>query len=345
MFELKDSETGEVKLRLANPEFLPLDFQQLVEAVDKKRSEVPATVSGLECDGNGMESGGRIDVKTKVVLHERAPFFCLVKGGVVPPRYLLCKTNVKFLLDRNAVGKIQQQDTEAGKQAKELDKPGSTFDPAFAALEGADQRVPSLDEFKSEYEKFHGQLCQVFESAVVLPVDEARLKVLHQFQKQYVEPEFNSEMTYLEKVAKLVAQTVKKENVPDVAKKLLDLTSELGFPQGSFLFVAVVSVLYGHPASSGNAARKVLKPKATMSAAQLYNVVADLGQLKMLTISLAMVDADFALLTDDTGLAMLWAGLNVVGANETDSGMQYHFSPNPALFAPAEFEEIKKLIQ
>lgn len=345
MFELKDPESGEVKFRLANPEFLPLDFQQLVEAVEKKRKEVPAMVSGLECDENGVATENKMNVETKVVLNERAPFFCLVKGGVVPPPYLLCKTNVKFLLDRNAVGKIQEQDTDAGKQAAELDKPGSTFDPAFAALEGADQRVPSLDEFKTEYEKFHGQLCQVFRSAVVLPVDEARLKVLHEFQKQYVEPEFEIEMNYMEKVAKLVDQTVKKENVPSVAEKLLGLTSDLGFPQGSFLFVAVLSVLYGHPASNGNAARKVLKPKAEMSPAQLYNVAADLAQLKMLAISQAMVDNDFVLLTDDTGLAMLWAGLNVVGANEIADGMQYHFSPNPAMFAPAEIEEIEKLIQ
>lgn len=93
-------------------------------------------------------------------------------------------------------------------------------------------------------------------------------------------------------------------------------------------------------------ANKVLKPRDPMPEEDLYNVVADIiRHLKMLAAFRAIPEGSFAMLTDDTGLAMLWAGLQVEDARQPNGeGISVDFSPHEDLFPRADFDDIKDLL-
>ena len=343
MLMLTHQQTGEVT-RLTNLSFLPLDFSRLVDSVQNKRTTVITTVEGDLCDEAENVIGDRVKCGFEIKLNDRVPFFCLVAGGVLPPAYVTGIQDAQFLLDRNVIGKIEANVKEVVDELKKLDSDRFAFDTLPACFESAEQRCPTEIEMKAEFQRFNASVSGLFDNATVTTYSDDQLTQLHNFRSTF-EPSHQIEKDFFRQVAPLVASTIRADQLEGVKKQIISIADSTGLKKDSFLFVASLSKLYENYESCGNTANKVLKPRISMSEEDLYNVVADLRHLKMLAASRVFHDQSFVMLTDDTGLAMLWAGLQISNAQQADGGgSRVDFFPHEDLFPRADYEVIRKLL-
>lgn len=343
MLVTTDPETGEAIIRLTNLSYKPLDFPKLVDSIQNNRTTAITTVEGDLCDEEENIVGDRVTTGCEIKLNQRVPFFCLVDGGVLPPAYLSGTENLQLLLDKNVIGMIQSNAGIYHDQLKKLDVDSFTFNVMLACFEGGERRCPTADEMVVEFQEFHTSVSGFFNKASVTGYSVEQLDELHKFREDF-EPSHEKEENFFRQVAPIIANTIRADQLDSVKEQVVSTADSTGLEKDSFLFAATLSKLYENYESCGNVANKVLKPRDPMSDEDLYNVVADLRHLKILAASRALCAGTFVMLTDDTGLAMLWAGLQVTKAQGGDGGFSVDFCPHEDLFPRANFEVIKDLL-
>lgn len=316
----------------------PLGFDAFRDCLRDGRRSHPTVMWGTHRDRNhrtGASAGERVRMTFPLEFNERIPFYGLVDGGVVPPMYL--PPGCVLVLDRNVVAAL----TRTGN-SKHPEAPGeawmfeflnsSTFklNPALGALEGANRRTPTFEEFRGDVHATGSAIRARLPKVQVVEFTDDVLSRLHAWRTSF-DARAESEGSFLLAVAPLLKDATTASRLETVEEAVLGEAHARGL-ETCFVVLTALAVLYEAPGGAdGGAARAVLKPTGSYSEADAYNALADLRQLELLAASRG-VPQFVALLTADQRLALLWCGLGVQDVQVEANNTRFRLNPDPALF-------------
>ena len=246
-------------------------------------------------------------------------FFVLEMGGVVPRRHFFPFGKTTMFIDTNSIGR------RALSEVKTLyDVHNIRISPALIGIEGSQGRNQTTEEYRKNVEKVHQKLKSIeFQNGKVLEprqLDETREILINSF----TDP--GKEASFLRQVMELLeTNSLSNNSKDDLLDGILECADQAKIERGELAVTAALQIVFA-PANedyniAGNsffdAGRRVLKPKKSPSTKEVYNVLNDLRLLKILAAPSADLQ-NCCLLTNDKGLALLWAGLNVYCSRKPD---------------------------
>ena len=233
---------------------------------------------------------------------ERAPFYALVDGGVVPHKFLKCEGMV-LTLDRNVVVPAKLSVIK-----KLYDLPEVKFSPATSGIEGHKGRSQNLSEYKEKVGEIIASLKNLaFQNAKILEASDLdeRFQILDDITDLHAEEKF------LTRIGPLLDPSVSKPPKEKLLSDVLKFADSAGLSRKGLLVIAALQILFAPTAKTyWNAGRRLLKPTTDLKSKDLYNAISDIRILKTHALWSAL-GVKSCLLTGDIGVALLWSGLSV----------------------------------
>lgn len=155
-----------------------------------------------------------------------------------------------------------------------------------------------------------------------------------------------NQVNFLREACPLVAHRVAKAKSAMVERQLIDLAASTGVAFHSFVFFAVLSVLY-EPVSGEQPmiGRGVLKPNPNYSDEMAYNALSDLRSLEYLAAITGFPGPSAGICTRDRLLAALWVHMGVHNARWTGHVVSWDIRPTEQLLPRLEPKEIGQLMK
>lgn len=252
-----------------------------------------------------------------------------------------------ILVDRNVTSAIRAltehpDRTDMAPQKwwlEHLNRPSICINPVLCAFEGKLKRTPSFEEFRAELTAVTGVLRRGLPRARLIEHSLESHPQLYQNVLDGVAKQ-QKEAAFLRQACPLVAHRVSRSKAAMVERQLIDAAASTGVALLSFLFFAVLSVLYEpNTGEQPMIGRGVLKPSQDYSDEMAYNALADLRSLEYLAAITGFPGPRPGLCTRDRFLAALWVNMGVHNARWTESAVSMDIRPSEQLLprlAPAE---------
>lgn len=201
-----------------------------------------------------------------------------------------------------------------------------TLNPVLYAMEGRTRRIPTLAEFKSEFEKAFAILEARFPKARKVSFADNQYGPVFSLVSELMD-RYRSEAVFLCKVAPLIADVVAANDRSDIESKIIDVSRELHVGSSRLVLLAALACLYesrsGNPPSIG---RKVVKPSPDFSSRDAHNVISDLRALEFLIQVSQLPGPSVAFATRDKALAAFWCAIQPANIEKLDSKYKFDVS-------------------
>lgn len=281
---------------------------------------------------------GHLKIKLNFQPMEPLTIFALQIGGFLP----LCFTSADLLIvDRNIVSSA----SNILRGGKHPDNKANTWwhsfindsrymlNPAFAALEGATQSIPTYQEFREEFQRCCEVLSAAFPRARVVNYDIEAYRGAYALVEEITRG-YETEVDFLQVAAPLVAVRNGKHQLKVIEETLLTCAKQVGLGRPTLSFLACLSCLYeGSSKEQLSPGRLVVKPKLQYTEAMAHNAIMDLYALQLLIQGSAKLDPNIALCTSDKGLLKFWSALNVrPGGAVTAEGFNFNLEFSRKMF-------------
>lgn len=308
----------------------PLDFEELQAVL------AGGTVQ-IDMVGRAAGRASLVRVWGNIDFKHPSPFLALVPGGVLRPELL---PNASFALDRNVVSRLRQwhQKGTGGEPWEAaicwLNRPGMSSSPFLAACEGAVKRLPSYAQFCSDLDDIERVTRVVLPEVDLLDTHRSGRREMMYETCVKISARGRLETKFLQRVNMFLKNIVSTRMRPARRDEILRVAADLGLQRASLVVITVLARLYDVPC-----AQRVLKLRDHYTDEDAHNALADIHQLEVVAGCRARVPNP-VLLTEDKGLALLWAGLGFTDAKFDKRGRaDVRLSPY-RLFAHLPAEEL-----
>lgn len=204
--------------------------------------------------------------------------------------------------------------------------------------------APSFEEFRAELTAVTSVLRRGLPQARLI---EHSLKSHPQLYQNVFDgiAKQQKEAAFLRQACPLVTHRVSRSKAAMVERQLIDVAASTGVSLTSFLFFAVLSVLYEpNTGEQPMIGRGVLKPSQDYSDEMAYNALADLRSLEYLAAITWFPGPRTGLCTRDRFLAALWVNMGVHSARWTESAVSMDIHPTEQLLPRLTPAEIGRLM-
>lgn len=226
-----------------------------------------------------------------------------------------------------------------------LNRPSCCINPILCAFEGKLKRTPSFEEFRAELAAVTGVLRRGLPKARLIEHSAESHPQLYQNVLDGVAKQ-QQEVAFLRRACPLVADRVSGANAAMVERQPIDAAASTGVVLLSFVFFAVLSVLYeprtGRQPMIG---REVLKPNTNYPDELAYNALADLRSLEYLAAIIGFPGARPGFCTKDKFLAALWVNMGVHNVRWSGSSVSMDILPTEQLLPRLGPAEIGSLLE
>lgn len=256
-----------------------------------------------------------------------------------------------MLVDRNITSALQALHDRPKRTDMEpqrwwlshLNTSNHTLNPILCASEGKTQKPPTYSEFCTDMKKTCAILQTCLPKAKLIQHDSNSYGQLYEVVLDFAERQ-KREIEFLLKACPFIAGRIADKHVSKVEQELINAALSAGVSLQSFVFFAVLSVLY-EPISGKQPmiGRGLIKPKAKYSERDAYNATADIRHLEWLAIG--NTDRHVGLCTRDRYMAAFWVSLRVSKGAWGEKEFSTIFSPTTDLFPRLDKESsIKELL-
>jgi len=197
-------------------------------------------------------------------------------------------------------------------------------------LEGNSRRIPTDLEIIQQYNEVMSHLSPILPEACFTP---SGIRAIIGTKKLLNDPFMSivGERSFLADIAPLLKSPVARKRRDKVLQKMMVSADLYEIRRSSFVFLAAVSAAVCP--QSENPARKILKIRANYREQDIYNALADLRSLKLLSgLISTLPDQNPAFCTSDKNLALFWVGLQVRHFTRTRNEMSFTVSISEELF-------------
>ena len=261
--------------------------------------------------------------------------YALVQGGWVPPGFSTLE-DITYLLDRCAYNDVRAfcrgQDVDAPERdfVEYLTSSGTRINVLPVLLEGNRQRKPTDFEIIQQYQEVMSNLAPILPHASFTPSGIPAIIAA----KNLLNDPFMSitrERSFLADIAPLLQSPVGRKRRDEVLRKITFSADLHSIGRSSFVFLAAVSAAVCPQSESP--ARKTLKIRSNYGEQDIYNALADLRSLKLLSgLISTLPDQNPAFCTSDKNLALFWVGLQGRHFTHTKDEMSFTVSISEELF-------------
>ena len=257
-----------------------------------------------------------------------------------------------ILVDRNVTSTIfalteHPDRTDMAPQKwwlENLNRSNIWINPILCAFEGKLKRTPTFEEFRTELVAVTSVLRRGLPQARLIEHSIESHPQLYQNVLDGVAKQ-QREAAFLRQACPLVAQRVSKSKAPMVERQLIDAAASTGVALPSFLFFAVLSVLYEpNTGQQPMIGRGVVKPSQDYSDEMAYNALADLRSLEYLAAITGFPGPKPGLCTRDKFLAALWVNMGVHNARWIENAVSMNIRPTEQLLPRLTPTEIGRLL-
>ena len=194
---------------------------------------------------------------------------------------------------------------------KFLNSPNFILNPLLGAIEGAEQKVPTYDEFCFEFNKGKSILAMAFPKAKVVDFSEVHYQAVFEFVKESMHG-YEHDLKFLLKVIPLIVSRNAANKLKKIESKIFLIAKECGLSSPTFAFIACLSCLYENGKEKmPSIGRQILKPIQNYSKKKAHNSLMDLNSLNFLIQANAKLGTKIGLCTADKGLLRYWCALRV----------------------------------
>jgi hypothetical protein len=288
-------------------------------------------------------------LKMNIKFNHPVTAYALQIGGVLQLAFVSAPI---VLVDRNIVGMAklisnnsQRHDVEANRWWFEFINSSSVLlNPALSAMEGKNNNVPSLNEFREQFNDARLALANGLPNARVMSFTdihyEATYEIILRLANRYL-----SEKRFLVKAAPIVANRCKDNELPEIENNILELSSKMGITENPLLILSVLSCLYENKNGEGHLiGKKIIKPKPIYSDMDAHNALSDIRALEMLVAANTIGGPEVALCTHDKNLAKFWWAISVTNPRRNQDTVKFDLTPQQELFPRLNSEEFNRLI-
>lgn len=275
--------------------------------------------------------------------------FALVIGGFYP---FFCIPSQILLLDRNIasnalniINKGKHKDNQANSWWHSfINTSNFMLNPMLRALEGSKQKIPTFEEFCSEFEKSREILAKAFPKAKVPHYSDEHYQSAYALVSE-VTGDYSSEAEFLKAAAPLLVNKNSSSKLKKIEDQVMDLAKSSGLKRITFSILACLSCLY-ESSNNRSIGRDIIKPKHSYTNKMAHNALMDLYSLGILIQANAKLNTQIALCTSDKGLSKFWCCLGVKpGYTDTPNGFNFNMELKQELFAKLNQEEFLSLMQ
>jgi hypothetical protein len=238
--------------------------------------------------------------------------FCLSWGGHT---YVPTISSQLLLIDRNLFSKLAAVKAPiCPAEAYWLDvfkDVSQRINPIMVALEGANRRQPSLEEFQQELTSTRDCLAALYPDKEIISHSSEMSEMLFGEMKRKKARQIE-EAAFLQEWAPRVVDRLSDHKLMPRIRELLGAATEAGLHKSSLAHVALLSCLaedrHGEASSPG---RMLIKPRREYTLGDAHNALSDVHSLEWLIQARAGEFDDVVFCTMDRGLAEFWLGLKV----------------------------------
>jgi hypothetical protein len=286
-----------------------------------------------------LPTGTKMRIGHTVVFSRALHHYALVRGGVLPPDYLL-RGGTRLMMDRNVVSDLRRMpavDNGAPHPLRWLNSEGFHVNPILGAIEGSRQRPMSRNEFKSELVQTQQVVRQRLPRAKSVEFSGKALQAMYQAHRHFV-GRLTREANFLLAVSERLADTVSNRDLRTTEQFVLRAAAQARLRPLTLIVLTALAKLYeGNQDRPAGGILKLAQLKAAGRGWKrcAYNAIADVRQMELLSTGSAMPDY-VAALTGDLGLAKVWCGLRPTGVHLNDGTIGVGFDLDSALFPRLE---------
>lgn len=261
--------------------------------------------------------------------HQPITAYALQIGGWFP---LAFPSASVILVDRNIVDMAKK--IAAGNKRHDvpanswwfnlLNNNRYTFNPVLYAMEGRNNRLPSLQEFMDEFHEGSERLAVTFPESRRVTFTELQFSAVYSLVAEISE-RYYSEQSFLLEIAPLLAEKVPARSLDDVEQSILKSATDLHLGSSRFVVLVALSCLYeSADGATPSIGRKLMKPHSSFSPADAHNVLSDLRALEFLLQSSRIGGQTAAFVTRDKFLTAFWCEVQPSDFKSTNPRIRFN---------------------
>lgn len=339
---IKELDAGDGKpgrtLGLTEVTFQPLNYATLADARLHEGTIIPIAINSalvVDTDIEGVQIGGRVNLKTTLDSPFTSRAIGLVRGGWLPSGLVKNDNRMTLLVDRNIVSEILGRfgaDKERSSQSRDfLDMFANErvrINPMLHIMEGNGRRPPTQREAIEELSVIIPKLRLALPKAEIIASADSIKGMMGVIADARAGMARRAQM--LMQLAPLLQAPTSRRNVSKRWHEALAIADAVGVERRSITVIAVLSAIA--VPNGRSPARRLLKFRPGYGEADAYNALSDLRSLELFVNLLARFpDYPTQLCTADRDLALLWVGLNAHGFEVAKDGVTFRLSPVEAL--------------
>ena len=183
------------------------------------------------------------------------------------------------------------------------------LNPAFSAIEGVGKKIPTYDEFCSEFDKDRVTLERYFPKAKVIKYTDIHYRAAYELVEDSLTG-YKDDLNFLLAAVPLIVNRNPAGKLRNIESNLFKIAKSNNIKKLAFPLIACLSCLYESSIiKSKSNGRLILKPKPTYTSSMAHNALMDMYSLSMLLQANSKLDSKIGLCTSDQGLAKFWCAL------------------------------------
>lgn len=300
-------------------------------------------INGAILDKSSAEKTERVDVSASFSSEYTNQCFALVRSGWLPPVFAL--NNSLILPDRNIITDIsrrfhQGEVVSKGQQLDFIDlivahDYQAQISLAPFALEGNLRRRPTSHEVILQLEEASQKISQALPNLHQTPINDLTITgimgLLEDSHDQH-----HKRLEFLMSTIHLLGNTAGKMRRSAVWKEIFDLASQAGLDRADFCVITAIIAVTAP--NNCNPARGIFKPKPNYTEQDAYNSLCDIQLLSLYIHALHnFPNEKHVLLTKDTSMAKLWAGMAPLTTSRKPPLVNCDFQISRSLFPIDEY--------
>lgn len=281
-------------------------------------------------------------LRAAISLRHPATIFGITIDGVQPLFFIKERLH---LVDRNIMSKIRSSNkSDADKYwIEQLNSPCVTINPIFTAAEGRSRRLPTKDEFCSEYFSAEAQIKEYLPRAMLTPHTSITLEESYALVEG-LRRRREQETEFLMCAVPLVCTRCPDRDLRKKEEEIIELAYSHSLKGGSLSLLATLSCLYestsGTPQSTG---RGVLHPKEKYTAEMAHNSLSDLLALQMIFVGSSFGMGSAAFISGDKKLGRFWQSLGATAGEPINGKGRGNFLIGNKLFHRIDDSGLERL--
>ncbi|KAF5881359.1 hypothetical protein [Rhizobium sp. PEPV16] len=326
------------EISITDVEFAPLDFNALRDAKLHQRLDIPLRGRGRVHSTQGLDIHHGKIATFSTILESRftSKAIGLVQGGWLPSA-LAHIANTVVLPDRCVVAQLASRlkdgITRDGSEPDFIDLFAANpvrINPLLFVLEGDQGSNPTPDQLRRHLAEARTKLRSALPNCEIVAGDDQGLRGVLGLIEDTREGG-QRKQSFLLEINQYVKSPVSRQRRDVVWNRVVDAAARHGLPTASLVVLAALSAVVSP--QKNNPAKGLLKFGQEYALADVYNALADIRALEILTALFGFFPHEHLMLcTADRDMAVFWVGVAASNFRVQDGRCTYDV--NPTLLLP-----------